>query len=198
MVETRFWLVRHAEPEASIQGRCYGKLDVALSERGREQAARLAQYFASIPLDAVYASPRRRTLETAQALSPAVIPVEALREIDFGLFEGRPYDEISREFPAIYRQWMEAPTTVEFPGGEGFAQMQTRVLALAAELRARHAGQTIALVAHGGTHRILLADALGIPPENIFRLGQPYACVSLLRFLGAYPIVEAMNVTLNV
>lgn len=197
MTETRLYLIRHAEPEASAHGRCYGKLDVALSEAGRLQAARTAEWLRGVSFAAVYASPRRRTVETAEALGLPVLVEDDLREIDFGLFEGRPYEEIEREFPELYRQWMETPTRVEFPSGESFARMKQRVLRCGAAIRERHAGQTVALVAHGGTCRILLADALRVADEEIFRLGQQYTGVSVIRHVGDYPIVERMNATLD-
>jgi alpha-ribazole phosphatase len=196
--ETRLVLVRHAEPEASAMGRCYGKLDVALSAEGHAQARRLADWLRGLPLDAVYASPRRRTTETAEALGRPVRVEEDLREIDFGLFEGRPYEEIERDYPDLFRQWMETPTRVEFPGGESFLRMKQRVLACVDRLRARHDGQTIALVAHGGTCRIVLAEALRMADEDVFRLGQQYTGVSVVRYLGGFPIVERMNATLSI
>lgn len=198
MTETRLFLIRHAEPEPSSRGRCYGKLDVALSVEGRAQAARMARSLGSHPIQAVYASPRRRALETAQALSAGVLIEEDHREIDFGLFEGRTYDEIRLECPEIYRQWMEAPTTVKFPGGESYSEMKARVLAALERLLAAHAGQAIALVAHGGTCRIVLAAALRIADEDVFRIGQSYGGVSLIRYLDGFPIVERVNATLDI
>lgn len=198
VIETRLWLARHAEPEDSASGRCYGKLDLALSAAGLEQASRLARHLRDEPLAAVYASPRRRTVQTAEALGRTVHLAGDLREIDFGAFEGRTYEEIERDYPDVFARWMSQPTEVHFPGGESFSQMRRRVLRAAGEIRKRHAGETVAIVAHGGTLRILLAEALGIPDANIFRLGQPYCALSLIRYAGDYPIVEAMNATLMV
>jgi broad specificity phosphatase PhoE len=147
---------------------------------------------------AVYSSPRRRTRETAEALGRPVQLEDGLREIDFGLFEGRLYEEIEREYPETYREWMESPTTVEFPQGESFARMKLRVLNCVERLRARHDGETIAVVAHGGTCRIVLADALQLPDREIFRLGQQYTGVSVVRWLGGYSIVERVNATLDI
>jgi alpha-ribazole phosphatase len=197
-METKLVLVRHAEPEASAIGRCYGKLDVALSDEGRAQALRLAAWLQALPIDAVYASPRRRTVETAEALGHPVRIEDDLREIDFGLFEGRPYHEIERDYPDLFRQWMQTPTRVEFPGGESFPRMKQRVLACVERLRLRHAGETIALVAHGGTCRIVLAEALRMADEDVFRLGQQYTGVSIVRYLDGYPILERMNATLSI
>src|SRR5262249_24670154 len=108
-------------------------------------------------------------------------------------FEGKPYDEIAQTHPEIYRQWMEHPTETQFPNGESFRQMQERVLRAACELYRCHRGNTIAIVSHGGVNRILLAEALGIPATNIFRISQRYAAINLIALIEEYPSVELMN-----
>jgi alpha-ribazole phosphatase/probable phosphoglycerate mutase len=194
---TAVWLIRHAEPDASVRGRCYGSLDTGLSPAGREQAARLAERLSAEPFAALCSSPRRRAIETAEAiaaphgLNVAILP--DFRELDFGDFEGRTYDDIAATHPDVYRQWMETPTAVQFPNGESFTQMRARVLTAYRALLAQHDGQTIGIVAHGGVVRIVLADALGVPDENIFRIAQRYASLNLIRYLGDYPSLEMVN-----
>jgi broad specificity phosphatase PhoE len=190
---TTVWLIRHAEPDASVRGRCYGSLDAGLSPAGREQAARLAERLNAAPFAALYSSPRRRAIETAQAIGPNVSVVPEFRELGFGDFEGRIYDEIAATHPDLYRQWMEAPTTVHFPNGESFTEMRKRVLASYRALLAQHAGSIIGIVAHGGVARIILADALGMPDENIFRIAQRYGALNLIRYLDGYASVELVN-----
>ena len=116
---SRLILVRHCEPQEDSRGLCYGRLDIGLSDAGREHAERLAAALARHEWDAVYASPRLRALETAVAVAGNldVVIDDDLREIDFGELEGRSYDEIAATDPELYRAWMERPTTVRFPGG---------------------------------------------------------------------------------
>lgn len=194
---TAIWLFRHGEPCETIHGRCYGKLDVELSAVGTKQVQAAADYLRAEPLAAVYASPRRRTQQSAEILVQgrdcAVKLEKRLAEIDFGDFEGRSYEDIAASYPAIYKQWMEQPTEVQFPNGESFDQMRNRVLEAFRELLRRHSGQTIALVVHGGVNRIILADVLGVPPHNIFRIAQAYAALNLLCYYADYPSVECVN-----
>ena len=150
----------HAEPDAWVHGRCYGSLDAGLSPEGREQAARLAERLTTESFAALYSSPRLRAIETAQAIRWIVTIVPEFREMDFGDFEGRTYNEIEATHSALYRQWMEAPTTVQFPNGESFTQMRERVLGAYRALVARHTADVIGVVAHGGVIRIILADVL--------------------------------------
>jgi len=195
--ETVMWLLRHPEPEESASGLCYGSLDLALSAAGIRQAHVMARALDAEPFAAVYTSPRQRCRQAAEILAAghgcAVDVVDALRELDFGAFEGRTYDEIAQRYPELYRQWMERPTETRFPGGETFTGMRSRVLAASQELQARHCGESMAVVTHGGVIRILLADALGMEPAKIFRIGQRYGAINRVRYFGELPLVDLVN-----
>jgi len=193
---TRIWLVRHGEP-AGVRGRCYGKLDVGLSAVGRAQMESTAARLQAEQVDAIYASPRVRTMESARILAGfhacGVLEDAGLCEIDFGGFEGLTYDEIAARYPALYRQWMDSPTGVQFPNGESFAAMRLRVLQAFEAIRRSNEGRTAAIVTHGGVIRILLAGALEMPDRNLFRLAQDYAAMNLLVWVDGVPIVQSMN-----
>jgi len=197
MPETILWLIRHPEPDASARGLCYGSLDVRLSPEGVQRARAISERLRQEHFDAICTSPKQRCTETARVVAVGrgcpVTPNDALRELDFGAFEGLSYDEIAARYPAVYRQWMEDPTGTDFPGGETFCQMSTRVLEAVRALLARHSGQSIALVTHGGPIRVILADALGMPLANIFRIEQRYGAINRVRYSGEVPTVEWMN-----
>ena len=192
---SRLVLVRHAEPEEDARGRCYGSLDVGLSPAGRAHAERLAAELAALAPDAVYASPRRRAVDTARPIAAALglAPVvdDRLRELDFGALEGRTYDEIARSEPELYRAWMETPTAVRFPGGESYDDLRVRAVAACDAIRSRHACALV--VAHGGTIRAALAAWLELPAAAIFRLDQSYGGVTIVDRLDETPIVRVLN-----
>lgn len=196
-VTNRIVLIRHGEPEASARGKCYGKLDVGLSENGKRQIEQTALFLERFDFAAVYSSPRVRATESAEIIAEKsgliVETHEDFAEIDFGDFEGLEYSEVERRFPEIYKQWMNQPTSVEFPNGESFALMQTRVLRAANELKLRHANETFAVVSHGGANRIVLANALGMRNADIFRLAQDYSAANVVDFYGEFPVVKLMN-----
>jgi alpha-ribazole phosphatase len=187
--------VRHAEPMESARGRCYGNLDVGLSSAGRDQAARLAARLEPIELDAVYASPRTRALDTAAALVAErgleVIVDDDLRELDFGTFEGRTYAEIERSEPELFRAWMETPTAVRFPGGESYADLRARAMRALDAVRRAHASALV--VTHGGVIRAGLAAWLELPDHAIFRLGQSYCGVTVVDWTEGIPILQFVN-----
>jgi alpha-ribazole phosphatase len=194
---TRLLLVRHAQPEEEARGRCYGTLDIGLSVRGQRDAQLLARTLDHIRLAAVYTSPRERAIATAAPLAVAhgLTPLvdDALRELDFGDFEGHTYDEIAAGHPELYRQWMETPTLVQFPGGESYAKLRVRALAAMDAIRGRHDGETVAVVSHGGVLRAMLAGCLSIPDEAIFRIDQSYVAVSIVDWIDSVPLVRLVN-----
>jgi alpha-ribazole phosphatase len=194
---TRFWLIRHGEPAEEARHRCYGSLDAGLSETGRAQMAQVAEYLKGEPVAAIYTSPRSRALESARilgAVAPCCIEiVEDLREIDFGDFEGLAYDEIAARYPDLYRQWMETPTEVRFPNGESFSAMRGRVLRAFDTIQREWEGQTVAIVSHGGVNRVVLARALQMPDNSIFRLAQDYAAINLLELVDGLPSIQLLN-----
>ena len=188
---SRLVLVRHAEPAPDVRGRCYGTLDVELSERGHEQAAALAVTLRDEPVDLVVSSPRLRAVQTAAALGRPVEVDERLSEIDFGDFEGRTYEELERDEPELFRRWMSSPTTVRFPNGESYADLRARAAGALADVRVR--AETAVVVTHGGVIRAGLATWLELPDHAIFRLDQRHCGVTVVDWLGDEPVVRRFN-----
>ena len=119
--------------------------------------------------------------------------LEPLRELDFGELEGRAYDEIAVSDPELYEQWMTTPTTVRFPGGESYADLQERVDAGIASLVEQDDGGLVVVVTHGGVVRAVLRSVLGFPAERIFRIAVEPASVTTLDWADCEPLVRAVN-----
>jgi broad specificity phosphatase PhoE len=185
---TRAILVRHAEPDESVRGCVYGRLDVPLSPVGRARAEELA---ALLPAGPLYTSPLLRARETAAALGSAVV-VDDLRELDFGELEGLPVAEALARFPA-QAGWTAAPAAAVFPGGESVAALRARVLAAVGELVRRHEGATFVVVSHSLPIRVVLADALGLSPDSLFRFELSYSGISVVEWHDGLPFVRAVN-----
>jgi len=197
---TRLVLLRHGEPDEAVRGRCYGRLDPCLSATGREQMRRAWRLVANQSPSAIYCSPRRRAVESADvrpAGGPATTVDDGLREIDFGAFEGLAYEDIAIRYPQRYGEWMISPTTVVFPGGESFSMLAARVQAALQQIRRAHAGGTVVTVSHGGVNRVALGQALELDARRIFRLAQAYACVNVIDYIGDEPVVLVVNATVQ-
>jgi phosphoserine phosphatase len=124
------------------------------------------------------------------------VVVDGLREINFGELEGLTYDEIREAWGDLYREWMERPGQVQFPGGESFADLHDRVLEAVAGIRARHDGGAVAVVAHGGLVRVVLADVLELGGGAVFRFGLDFGGITIVDWLGGAVVVRCVNVLL--
>lgn len=167
MIEpTRIIAIRHGETTWNVDSRIQGSLDIALNATGQRQAARLAAALAGEPIAAIYASDLARAWETAQHLGRAhrleVVPERGLRERGFGDFEGRTFAEIEAVLPAQAQRWRKRDPDFAPPGGESLITLKHRVEEAAARLAARHPGELIALVGHGGVMDVLYRAATRI------------------------------------
>ena len=197
MPSTWVYLARHGEVLHAAEGRFFGHTDVALSPVGRAQAAALGERLAREPIEAVYASDLARARDSATPLASGrrteVVAVPALREMAMGRWEGLTVAEIQEREPDLCARWLADPFAMPFPEGEGIADLRQRTVPALRRVVERHAGGRIAVVAHGGTNRVLLAEALGLPLANIFRLAQDYAAWSLIEYREDRAVVHLVN-----
>ena len=186
-MRTRVFLVRHGATTLSSEDRFAGSTDVPLGVDGRDQAERLADRLASAPLAAVYSSPMRRSVETAEIVARphrlGLTVVDGLREIDHGRWEGCRRADVQQEYPIEYATWERDPVTFAPLGGESGAQVLDRALpAMNAIVRA-HAGRSVLVVSHKATNRLLIASLIGLDVHSYReRLEQLPACLNLLEF----------------
>ena len=191
----RLPLIRHGLTAWNLSGRFQGTSDVPLSDAGRQQARRLRPHAARLErVDVVVSSPSRRALETAQLAFPerTPLPEARVRELDFGVFEGRTFDQNQRH-PA-WRWWTADPYERPAPRGESYRMLQARAVAWLDEARARWSGSHVALVCHSGTVQMLLAHLLGVTrPRYAERLEVQHTSLSLVRFEADAIVVERVN-----
>lgn len=144
-------LIRPGSTDLDEQGRIQGTLDVPLNEHGTEQVARVAAELADQPIDALYCAPCQSCHQTAQELARLrdlrVKQLDALKNLDHGLWHGKLIEEVKHHQPKVYRRWQEHPETVCPPEGEPVATAQHRLEAALAKLLKKHKDGTIALVA---------------------------------------------------
>lgn len=151
---TRILATRHGQTAWNAALRIQGQLDIGLNDTGRWQAQRLATACADEAFDAVYSSDLARARDTAQALASAagleVCTDTGLRERAFGVFEGLTFAEVESRFPDQARRWRQRDAGFGPAGGEALQAFYRRAVAAVAALAARHRGQHIAVVTHGG------------------------------------------------
>ena len=177
---TRIIAVRHGETDWNVGTRIQGQLDIGLNAKGRWQAQRVAAALADEALDAVYSSDLSRAHATAQAIAAAqtaqpltVRTHTGLRERGFGKFEGHTYAAIEAQWPDESRLWRIRDPHFAPAGGESPLQVMARVGQAVADIAARHLGQHIVLVAHGGVLDMLyrLATQQSVSAPRSWDLG---------------------------
>lgn len=186
-MSTRVVLIRHGDTPASQDGRFTGANDIPLSEEGRVHASELATRLSRYPVHAVYASSLRRARETAgyvaQVHSLEVTPVPELREMDHGVWNGLNRAEIAQKYPGDIEKSNADPYHFAPQGGESAAAVLERAFPAMQALVRAHPDQTLVVVAHKTTNRLLICRAVGIEPR-LYRekLAQRPACINILQF----------------
>ncbi len=186
---TTVFLIRHGTTVLARENRFAGSTDVELSEAGRSQAEKLGRRLSGTKLAAVYCSDMRRTLDTAAAIAGphglTPIPRPQFREINHGVWEKMTLADVTHHHAEEYQSWQADPLLNAPPGGENGLSVLARSLPELARIVASHRDQTVAVVSHKATNRLLLCSILGIDPRLYReRLSQDPACLNIIQFDG--------------
>lgn len=186
---TRILLARHGETDWNAIRRVQGWTDIPLNLTGQAQAASLADRLAHTPLAAVYASDLSRAAQTAAPTAARhgldVQPLPGLREKGFGDWEGLTQTELERDYPDLWRRYhVHRDLEALVPGGESWPEVQARIAAALQRVLTLHPGvdETVLLVGHGGSARVLILEALQAPLPTLLRLHLDNASLSRLDF----------------
>lgn len=192
-VTATVYLIRHAAHGHighTLSGRQPG---LALTEEGREQAARLGQVLA-VRFAAVHASPVQRARETAAMLGEIQL-VPALEEVDFGDWTGKRFDELAGD--PDWQRWNEARSTARCPGGESMTEAQARIVAHVTAAAERFPGAELAMVTHSDMVKAALAHWLGLSLDCILNFDIDPASVSRVAVGGWGGRVLSINERLS-
>ena len=167
-------LARHGQTEWNADRRFQGHTDISLSARGRAQAHALGRALRGRPVSAAYVSPMRRAVETAEiALADAGIPftpIEALRELSLGAWEGCTVDEIRRQDGDPYAAWLRAPLDCPPPGAEPLPAVRDRVVSALERIEDAHGDGDALIIAHGGVISVYACHLLACSFNQLWRL----------------------------
>lgn len=198
MTFTRVYLMRHGEVHGDGNKRYNGHIDIDITAKGVEQMHRLAGLLEGKPVRAVYSSDLIRSVKGAmivsQRLGLAHTPVRALRERSVGRWEGMTAEEIRQRYPDEFTAWRSDLLHYRPPDGESLTDVQARILPEYRRIVASHPGQEIALLLHGGVNRVILAEALGLDPANLFRIDQAFGALNIIDHLeDGMTVVKLLN-----
>jgi broad specificity phosphatase PhoE len=143
-------LIRPGSTDYDLQGRIQGNLDMPLSDQGRDEVVRALDNLRGRSLTAIYCAPCEAAIQTAeiigQALQVKVKPLEYLRNLDQGLWQGMLVDEVKVKQPKVYRQWQEHPENVCPPNGEMLSEAAERIDGAIDKLAKKHRSGNVGLV----------------------------------------------------
>jgi broad specificity phosphatase PhoE len=192
------YFLRHGQTTFSRDNDfCGSGLDPELTPEGLEMARAFAEAYRATPWNAVYASPMRRTVMTAEPLCKTVaVKMELrddLKEIGYGKWEGKTLEAVDREYHDDYIRWSADPAWCAPTGGEPAIEISRRALKVVEEIKQRFSNGNVLVVSHKATIRIVLCSLLGIDVGRFrYRLGCPVASVSVVEFGPHGPLLRVL------
>ncbi len=162
MTKTTIYLTRHGQTQWNVEKKMQGHQDSPLTTLGVLQATWLRDAMSTVDLAALYASTSPRAIMTAEIIRDQrpvkIVTYDALREINMGDWEGRTTSEIQQmDAQSLDLFWHKPAEYIPTNHGESFYDVQTRAIAVLHEIIARHPDQTVMIVSHGITLKLMLA-----------------------------------------
>lgn len=194
----KIFFVRHGETIYSQTGGYCGSIDPPLTSEGQEMAAAFADAYQSMPWDAIYCSPMKRTVSTAKPLCEAVgLEMQlrdGLREIHYGEWEGKTQAEVKEQFPEDYVRWLTEPAWNPPTGGETSVEIASRASLVITEIQQTCSSGNVLVVSHKATIRVLLCSLLGIDLGRYRdRIDVPAASISVVKFDEHGPMLQRLG-----
>lgn len=195
---TKIYLVRHAEAMGNVEEFFQGQTDCELSEKGKKQLELLAERFRDIPIEAIYSSPLKRTIDTAEAVNKyhnlPIIRDDGLIEINGGVWEGKPWADLPKLYPVEHDLWQNKMQDFYVADGERMTEVFERVKNAVDKITAENDGRTIAVVSHGCALRNFLCYAMGKPISALKDVGwSDNTAVSLVEYENGVPKIIFKN-----
>ncbi|MFC1986142.1 histidine phosphatase family protein [Chloroflexota bacterium] len=175
---TEMILARHGETEWNVQEVFRGRIDIELNETGIKQAELLAEDLSDARIEAIYSSPLKRALKTAEAIAGHhgldVKITPGLIDLNFGKWQGLSHQEVKGKYKELYEEWVNHPDKVKIPFGENLGDVRKRAIGVVDEVIAKHEG-TVVLVSHRVVNKVLICALLGLDNSHFWNIRQDTA-----------------------
>jgi broad specificity phosphatase PhoE len=172
---TEIILVRHGETEWNIKEIFRGRIDIELNETGIKQAELLAEYLSQVEMEAIYSSPLKRALKTAEVIASYhnlnVEIAPGLIDFDYGEWQGSSHQEVKNKYKELYAEWIKNPHRVKMPGGESLDDVRKRAISVVDSIVSQYEG-TIALVSHRVVNKVLICALLRLDNSHFWNIKQ--------------------------
>ena len=195
---TAIILARHGETEWNVEEVFRGRIDVELNETGLRQAELLAEHLSNIKIDAIYSSPLRRALRTAEVIALyhklKVEITPGLIDCDFGNWQGLHLQEVKDRYKELYTEWVNSPHLAKIPDGESLDEVRKRALSVAGEVIAKYKG-TVVLVSHRVVNKVLICALLGLDNSHFWNIKQDVCGITTFTYENKQFILTGHNNT---
>ena len=168
---TQIILARHGETEWNVEEVFRGRIDIELNETGMKQAELLAKYLSAVKIDAIYSSPLKRALKTAEVIaSYHKLDVEiapGLVDFNYGEWQGLPHQEVKDKYKELYGEWIKNPHQVRIPAGESLNDVRERAMGVVNNVTNTYKG-TVVLVSHRVVNKVLICALLRLDNSHFW------------------------------
>ena len=185
-------LIRHGMTNLQKEERFWGNTDIPLNELGLKQAEQLRDRLASEKITHYYSSTLSRARDTAKIIAAgrrSIVACKELCECNFGYLEGLTYEEIKRLHPAVAEELVKMES-IDFPGGESLEKFHARLETFLKRLEKHKPQDVIAIIAHGGSLRMLICHLLGLEIKHWHRMHIDRGSLSIV---DTYPVVNILD-----
>ncbi len=195
---TEIMLIRHGETEWNVEEVFRGRIDIELNETGRRQAELLAGYLSERKIDAIYSSPLRRALKTAETISgyhgldAKIAP--GLIDFNCGEWQGLSLQEVKDSYKELYAEWASRPERVKIPGGESLNDVTQRAMKIVDDVIVKYGGITV-LVAHRVVNKVLICALMGLDNSHFWNIRQDNCGITTFAYENGRFILTGHNNT---
>jgi broad specificity phosphatase PhoE len=191
-------LARHGETMWNVEKVFRGRADVGLDEVGIRQAELLGKYLGNWKLEAIYSSPVKRALDTAnivaryQKVSARI--AEGLTDFDFGEWQSLSEQQVRRLYPDLFNEWHNNPDKVRMPGGENLEDVRRRSGEVVNDIVSRHQGNVL-LVSHRVVIKVLICYLLGLDNSHFRNINQDVGGITIFDYVDGRFVLTRHNDT---
>jgi len=191
-------LARHGETVWNVEKVYRGRTDVSLDEVGIKQAELLGKNLGSWKLEAIYSSPLKRALDTANIVARyqkiGVHVAKGLIDFDYGEWQSLPEQEARRLYPTLHSEWHNNPHKVKMPGGESLEDVRSRVIEVVDDVLSKYQG-SIVLVSHRVVNKVLICFLLGLDNSHFWNIKQDVGGITIFDYVDGRFVLTRHNDT---
>jgi probable phosphoglycerate mutase len=195
---TEIILARHGETKWNVEEVFRGRTDVELNQTGIKQAELLAKYLSKHKIDAIYSSPLKRAVKTAEIIAGyhelKIKVAPGLIDFDCGDWHGLLRQEVQDKYKELYDLWVNHPDKVKIPGGESLNDVGERAISVLDDVIAKHGG-TVILVAHRVVNKVLICALLGLDNSHFWNIRQDICGITTFVYENGQFILTEHNNT---